>query len=436
MPVQTYLKQAMTATTKGLSDLLQKRIGIGLGCVLAIPLFSVAAWGQQADLGLITPSETADEYLKAIEEIESDYGPYATELSDMYMGLGQTLVNSGDFEQARDAFHRGVMVLRVNSGPNSPEQTNQLYMLANIETLLGNDGEADEIMHNVYFINKEFYGEDSAELLPVLQRIYDWYQVRRPLGSVFSQYRDYDRNIELSEEMADIAEAALGENNLETALAYKRYAEAEFQMVRHLTGLGMTMTREDYTLATAGSLVPLGLGAESVDEHNNNGRKAYKKYLAILEADPTTTPLEYAQALADLGDWYLVFDKSRRARNLYVEAYQVLAQNEEYADQAVQFMNQPAPMHFIPKPEPGNPAEAPDTVREINLEISMTVTSHGSVRNVEISNAPEEMLEDDLLQIKKQVQETPFRPAMRSGEVVTTKDYLWTYPIIIYGEAS
>jgi len=403
---------------------------------VAILLSPGPAWGQAADLGLITPSETAEEYLAAIDRIEADYGPYATELSDMFLGLGQTLMNTGDFEQARDAFHRGVMVLRVNDGPNSPEQTNQLYMLANIETILGNDSQADDILRNIYFINSEYYGENSPELLPVLERIYHWYQERRPLGSTVSKYKDYDRNIELTEEMADVSEAVLGESSRDTAIALKRYAEAEFQMVRHLTGLGMTMTREDYVLATSGSLVPLGLGAESVDEHNNNGRKAYRKYLAILEADPATTPLEYAQALADLGDWYMVFDKSRRSRKLYEEAYAVLAQNPQYAEQAGAFMNQPAPMHFIPKPEPGFVDKAPVPVKEIDLEISMTVTSQGSVRDIEILNAPEDMLEDDLWQIKKQVQETPFRPAMQNGEVVTTRDYLWNYQILIYGEAS
>lgn len=403
---------------------------------MAVLLSAGPAWGQAVDLGHITPSETADEYLAAIDRIEADYGPYAVELSDMFMGLGQTLMNSGDFEQARDAFHRGVMVLRVNNGPNSPEQTNQLYMLANIETILGNDSEADKILHNVYFVNSEFYGENSPEMLPVLERIYDWYEQRRPLGSTISKYKDYDRNIELTKEMADVSEEVHGENSPETALALKRYAEAEFQMVRHLTGLGMTMTREDYTLATSGSLVPLGLGEESVDDHNNDGRRAFKKYLAILEADPSTTPMDYAQALADLGDWYMVFDKNRKARNLYEEAYAVLAQSPQYAEQAKAFMNQPSPMHFIPKPEPGFTEKAPVPVKEIDLEISMTVTSQGNVRDVEILNAPEEMLEDDLWQIKKQVQETPFRPAIQDGEVVTTKEYLWNYQILIYGEAS
>ncbi|MBT8064613.1 MAG: hypothetical protein KJN94_06305, partial [Gammaproteobacteria bacterium] len=67
------------------------------------------------------PHDPADDYFDAIDRIEGDLGPYATELSDLYLGLGQALIKNGDFEQARDAFHRGVMVERVNSGPNSPE---------------------------------------------------------------------------------------------------------------------------------------------------------------------------------------------------------------------------------------------------------------------------------------------------------------------------
>jgi len=434
MPVKKYSIQAKIASATPLSGLLQRQFMFSLGCVLAVLFLSDPALGQQADLGHILPNETANQYLDAIEQMEADYGSYSTELSDLYMGLGQTLLNNGDYEQARDAFHRGVMVLRVNSGPNSPEQTNQLYMLANIEVLLGNKNEADDILDNVYFINSNYHGDNSPEMLPVLERMYEWYQMRRPLGSVISKYRDYDRIIELTEEMADISEAVLGENHPDTALAYKRYAEAEFQMVRHLTGLGMTMTREDYVLATSGSLVPLGLGDESVDEHNDEGRKAYRKYLAALQANPSTTPMEYAQALADLADWYLVFDKTRRSRNLYEEAYAILAQSKENPELAEKFMSQPSPMHFIPKPEPGFLAESPVPVKEINLEISMTVTSQGSVRNIEFLNAPDDMLEDDLWQIKKQMQETPFRPAMEKGEVVTTKDYLWNYVIVIYGE--
>ena len=182
MPVNDQTKQARTASTTPLFGLLQRQLTLGLGCILAGLFFLDHALGQEEEAVYVSPSEPANEYLDAIDRIEAEYGPYATELSDLYLGLGQTLMNSGDYEQARDAFHRGVMVVRVNSGPNSPEQTNHLYMLANIEILLGELKAADEVLHNIYFINSNYYGEDSPEMLPVLERIYQWYLVTRPPG--------------------------------------------------------------------------------------------------------------------------------------------------------------------------------------------------------------------------------------------------------------
>jgi len=143
-----------------------------------------------------------------------------------------------------------------------------------------------------------------------------------------------------------------------------------------------------------------------------------------------------ADALADLGDWYMVFDKPRRARGLYEDAYRILANSPDYAHLADEFMKDPKPMHFISTPEPGFLDGAPPNLQELKLEVTMTVTSRGDVRTVEILNPPEDMSEDDQWQIKKQLQETPFRPAMQEGEVVSTKEFLWNYVIVKYGEAS
>ena len=194
------------------------------------------------------------------------------------------------------------------------------------------------------------------------------------------------------------------------------------------------MSREEYVMATRGSLVPLGMGSESVDDHNDKGRRAYRKYMQTLELDPKTTPLEYATALADLADWYMVFDKSRRARGLYEQAYQILLQRPEYAHHAAEFMRHPQPMHFIATPEAGSLEDEALGVKEFNLEVSMTVTSGGDARNVVFLNPPESVAEQDLWQIKKQVQETPFRPALENGEVVTTREYLWKYLIVVFEE--
>jgi tetratricopeptide (TPR) repeat protein len=394
------------------------------------------ALGQEEEADYVSPSEPANEYLDAIDRIEAEYGPYATELSDLHLGLGQTLVNSGDYDQARDAFHRGVMVVRVNSGPNSPEQTNHLYMLANIEILLGELKAAYEVLHNIHFINSNYYGDDSPEMLPVLERIYQWYLVTRPLDPEDSKYEDYERMIEMTEEMARVSEAAMGRNHPDTAVADRRVADAQFQMVRHLTGVGMTLTPNNYVAAASGRLDPLSFGSEYVIKHYNAGRKAFKKYLDSMAADRSTTPLEYAEALADLGDWFLVFEKPRQSRELYETGYQILVQSEEYAELADSYMSHPKPMHFITNPQPDLFEDTPTELQEMSLDISMTVTSKGSVRKVEVLNAPEDMSKDDLRAIERRVLRTPFRPAMKEGEVVTTQDFIWHYAIVQQGRAS
>jgi tetratricopeptide (TPR) repeat protein len=310
------------------------------------------------------------------------------------------------------------MVMRVNSGPNSPEQTNHLYLIANIETVLGKLGSADDVLRNIYFINSSYYGEANPELLPVLERMYEWYLVARPPGSDGVHYPDYERTIELTEKMAELSEVANGMGHPATAVAYRRLGEAQFQTVRYMT------SDDAYIAITSGTL---GLEV-SVTEHYDSGRKAFRKYLDSLLAIESTTPFEYAEALAALGDWCLAFGRTRRAWNQYETAYQVLANSAEYAELADNYMSQPKPVHYL-YPTPDFLEDAPAELEEINLDISMTVTSFGNAQYVEVLNAPEGISADHLDEIKKAVRETPFRPALKAGEVVTTKDFIWRYTI-------
>jgi tetratricopeptide (TPR) repeat protein len=387
-------------------------------------LLPEAADGQaQEGAPAYVPRRTpAQDYLDAIDRIEGEFGPYASELSDLYLGLGQTYLDNGDFEQARDAFHRGVMAVRVNSGPNSPEQTNHLYLIANIEAMLGEQDAADQVLHNIYFINSEYYGEDSLEMLPVLDRIYAWYELTWPTGTEEPKYDDYARMRELTERMVKVNEANYGENHIETARAYLRLGDAEFQIVRHLTS-------EDWMVAiTSGTLESRGGGSISVTDHYDEARKAYKKGIDPLQSDPSTTPLELAEALVNQADWYLVFGRSRRARNLYQEAWQVLAKDVEYAELAESFLGQPRPMHFV-EPPPAYLDELPPELEELSVDVSMTVTSFGDVRYVEVRNPPEVLSKQQLGVIEREVRETPFRPAMKAGEVVTTKEFIWQFAV-------
>ena len=87
-------------------------------------------------------------------------------------------------------------------------------------------------------------------------------------------------------------------------------------------------------------------------------------------------------------------------------------------------MAQPRPVHFF-FAQPGLLEDVPVDLQELSVDVSITVTSYGDVRYVEVLNPPEGLTDNHLGQIKREVRQTPFRPALKAGEVVTTKDFIW-----------
>lgn len=436
------IQAKVTRTTVNLG-LPFRRSTACLGFLMASLLISgpVTAWeltSKGAPQG--TPAEPAQEtpklrippdptraYLEAIDRIESERGPYVAELSDLYLGLGEALMKAGEFESARDAYHRGVMVVRVNSGPNSPEQTNLLYLIANIETLLGEPRRAEAVMETILFINTQNYGEHSARLLPVYERVYEWYQMARPLGSDAAQFSDHERIIGLSEKMVEIS--AAGDQAPDSAIAFRRLGEAHFQTVRYLLDVGPPyVTLDGWVPVRTGTLESPGVVEVSIRAHFLAGRNAFRNYIELLKSDDSKTPLERAEALADTGDWYLAVSEMRQAWDLYRQAYQELADDEEHAELAESYMGQPKPVHFF-NGQLGLPEDALLDSQEVSLDISMTVTRRGDVRYVEILNAPDSMSEAALGEITNQLRLTPFRPAMKAGQIVTTEAFIWQHVI-------
>jgi len=388
-------------------------------------LFNPTTAISQDDGGAyVSPLRMEDEYFNAIDRVEGEYGPYASELSDLYLGLGQALLNTEDYEQALDAFHRGVLVVRVNSGPNSPEQINYLYLIANVLTLLGESGEAEGILRNIHFINWNHYGKENPELLPALERMYEWFLMARPPGSAVADDDDYKAMVQLAEEMAYVSETTRGLSHPDTATAYRRLGEAEFQLARHIIE-----TDEEAFILVGVDPRQVSTDAQAIARKRYDaGRRAFAKHLEALSANPENSTLDQARARIELGDWFLVFGKSRTARRYYEEAYQAFAQSEENAQLADRLLGEPMPVYFF-DPTATLSEQAKAALQDIRLDISMTVTRSGEPRRVEFPDPPPSLSEEDLDLIERQVREMTFRPAMREGKVVSTEDFIWRYDI-------
>ncbi len=164
----------------------------------------------------------------------------------------------------------------------------------------------------------------------------------------------------------------------------------------------------------------------SVMDHYRNGTDAFARVVESVEENEEHTPMEYAEALAQMGDFYLAFEKYQSAREMYQQAYQVLVESEESDRLADAYFGKPTPLRFLNNHEDFMLDEQ-DNPAAMSLDVSMTVTRGGDLRYIEILNAPENLSEDQLWEIKEQLKSTRFRPGLNNGVAVKTTDFIWRH---------
>lgn len=389
-----------------------------LGCVL------VAAVSPLAAQPLAPPPATdpVDVYLAAIERAESTGGAYATELVDLYYGLGQTLLEQGDLEWARDAFHQTVMVARVNSGPYSVKQASYLYSVADIESRLGNPAAAIEVLNHIYVIFTRHHGEENPALLGDVEDLYDWYLDRLSVEGAPVGPSDFENLSFLMERIAALTEARYGLGHALTASRYRELGQLHYQAIHHFIQTGQPPIPE-LVMQSEGS-GNQALRERSTINHLERGEEAFERAVQARQENPDGTELELAEAMAQLGDWYLAFKYFRKARRQYEQAYRLLANQPEYRNLADQYLGTPAPLRFLNAAEPFvRNLEPPAAGRR--LEVSMAVSLTGRLYDIEIVKAPDALSKDQLRAVKQHLESTRFRPAVVNGKSQSVQGFVF-----------
>jgi tetratricopeptide (TPR) repeat protein len=389
--------------------------------ILCALLIASPILGAQ-DFAYSPGADPVRDYLEAIEHAESLGGAYATELVDLYHGMGQSLIELGELEGARDAFHRAALVSRANSGPNGLEQTSYLYSIADIEFLAGNPEVAVEALEQIYRIHARHHGEDNPDMLPVLEQISGWYTERLARSDVTVRPSDYENLSYLAERIAHLTEAQYGLGHPQSASNNRTLAQAHYRAIYQVA---LTRQSPDPELVMNADEFGDRLNPDrTVISHFLAGEVALQRAVESWQENPDATDLQLAEAVAQVGDWNLAFEYYRSAEINYEQAYRILAASADFATLADRYMGQPAPIRFMNTGEsfvrdPNPPAVAG------SLEISMTVMDNGRLQDVEIIDAPESLSETQSQKILGVLQGALFRPAVVNGEVRTLEDFVW-----------
>ncbi|MBX3708108.1 MAG: hypothetical protein KF911_15895 [Pseudomonadales bacterium] len=357
----------------------------------ADPLGMVAA---QIEAGEFEPAERWLEAHVAALEDQSQHR-YDGALIRPYTLLGDAHMGQGEHAEAIGYYQQAIHLTRVNGGLKSPEQVEIVYREADALRALGQLQEANSREEYAFHIASTNASGSDESLLPALYRLADWYVA---LGNPFAARELYAQ-----------ATRILGHHDkLDSRAA-----------VPALRGLARTYRLERFPAvysanseSPAGSTPTVQMQQPMVLNNFPAGEQALQQIVRIEQEAENPEPIALVEAVLDLADWYLLFDKPRRANPLYAHAYELLGAVPG-ADAPTYFAD-PKLLYF---PDPGTPRSnrgGPGTASATGfVEVAYEVTETGQVRNLAtIASEPPGVMD---LRVRRSLRVARYRPALVDG---------------------
>ncbi|MEM8768060.1 MAG: energy transducer TonB, partial [Pseudomonadota bacterium] len=348
-----------------------------------------------------------------IREIEQSSHRFDPALVRPITMLGDIQVQEGEYNAALDSFGRAIHLERVNSGLVSAGQVEIVYREAEVYRTLGDFETANEREEYAYHVLQRAHDPYSEDMLPGLFHLARWYEKTH---NVFAARHLYQR-------ATDVLIANGKGQTMEAIPAWQGVART-YRLERFPPIFIDASDASSYASSMQPTYGPVTL---------NNfpaGERALQAIIQIHRSYDSPTP-EIAQAILDLADWHLLFEKTREAFPLYQLAYDLMATEENFPVE--DFFGRPKLIHFPAPSDPSVP-EAPQSEAEGLVTVQFDITERGSTRRLEtLDSQPEGMMD---FRVRKSLRVSRFRPALVNGAPAPTRDYTYTHRFTYYPQVA
>ena len=357
----------------------------------------------RAQRALDDPDGAAETYLELLDAVETRYGRLSVETMPPMIAIGQSFNAAGRHAEALVFGDQARHIARRNHGLFSTEQIEAMHLMATANDGLGDRTRGRELREEALGIAERRLGADSAELLPYLEDLADWYARR---GLTIRERRSRERVLSL--QRAHHADEP--ERQLETLRQIARSWQSEVPAaLRH------TMDRR-----SARQLARL---SPSASPGARPARESLREGERLLEAHPTLPAVERARMLIAIGDWHMIFDPTPEdALAYYRQAWAEVADDEIAREE---LLGRPATLYFVPPPSPVSATVA--DAQEGRLTLAFTVGADGRASDIIIEQpSPEDTMDEAT---RRQLASTGrYRPRFKEGEPVAIAGARLTQP--------
>ena len=373
-----------------------------------------AADAESAALEAAAGQVRAGEHLDAINTVEAlidgierHTNRYDLGLVAPLLVLGDALAGVGDDDGAFGAYDRALHITRIGRGLHHPSQVTSVYRQAKLHAERGSMRDANHRHEYAYRTLRRAHGADDPALLPGMFTLADWYMT---IYNIFSARSLYERA------------AAIGAQQLPSddpaRVRALRWLAATYRAERFPPYRALEGRRRSGGAAGSGGGFALAQrsGRRPPINRFSRGERALIEVVKLMRARQDAKPSEVAQAMLELGDWFLLFEKRQRAFTLYREVWELLEANHTLLAHT---FDAPAPL-YLPLPKsPPRPAHArPEESRDGVVELAIDVDVDGLVAKVETVRADPRDLMDS--KVRRAVRIARYRPAFDGREPLAT----------------
>ena len=333
----------------------------------------------------------------AIDIIEDVEDRLNSRLINPLKGLGAAQLEGGRPDLAKQTFTRAIHITHVNEGPHNLEQIDILESLAETNVRLGSIEDAREMHDKIYLLHRRRYENDQLALIPSLMRRAEW---QHRAGYIADEQATYRRAIRIIESSS---------------------SKDDLRLIEPLTKLGQSYFFTDLH------------GEQSMHHSPVTSEIYFKRALRIAESSPKSDWATVVNSKLSLADYYMMQGNLTRARRLYGEIWESLAEDEakmlfrdEIFSRAVPLNDRPIP-EFASKAEPSPLGTPSGEFLQGSVTVSFSITERGRVTDLEpVEVQPAEFTDMQKL-VHREMRARLYRPRFEDAEPVELTDEVFTH---------
>jgi len=335
-------------------------------------------------------------FMSSIEILEIVEDRLNGQLINPLKGLGAAQLGSGRPDLAAATFGRATHITHVNDGPHNIEQIELLESMAEANVRLGDIELARDILDRIHALNVRHFENNALGLLPSLMRRADW---QHRAGYYNDERATYRRTIR-------IIETSSGKNDP--------------RLVTPLVKLGETYYY--YEPITVDGMRG-GPGA--------SGETYFRRAVRIAEKTEDFPWLELAMTKLALGDYYVYFESTSRARKIYQEVWNDLSTDADRIAARRDLLERPIPLREEALPlyaSDSSPATG-DAMLPGTIRVDYSISERGRVKNIRTVASPPEFT-DMQRTVHREIRGRVFRPPMVDGQPVEATGQVYVHEFL------